>query len=133
MYHIPRTHNQVPERRNQRIHLLYAKPRLVTTRPDQVRMWDIIKLAGPRPGVYYSLYVIFEPVQPLRRRQDGRRGRKRRSCPETALRDLRKARNSAAAAHSGLRPGRPDDIQDGGVASGHAGRHENAQPAEAEQ
>mgnify|MGYP001024515128 FL=1 len=60
MYRILRAHNQVRERRNQRIHPPYTKPRLVATRPNQVWTWDITKLAGPRPGVYYSLYVILD-------------------------------------------------------------------------
>src|SRR5690625_3968638 len=60
MYRILRRHNQVRERRNQRIHPPYAKPQLVATRPNQVWTWDITKLAGPRPGVYYSLYVILD-------------------------------------------------------------------------
>src|SRR5690606_34693666 len=57
---ILRAHNQVRERRNQRIHPPYTKPRLVATRPNQVWTWDITKLAGPTPGVYYSLYVILD-------------------------------------------------------------------------
>ena len=28
--------------------------------------WDITKLKGPVPYLYYSLYVILDPVQPLR-------------------------------------------------------------------
>src|SRR5690606_39964730 len=60
MYRILRAHNPVRERRNQRIHPPCAKPRLVATRPNQVWTWDISKLAGPRPGVYYSLYVILD-------------------------------------------------------------------------
>src|SRR5690606_41105224 len=54
MYRILRAHNQVRERRNQRIHPPYTKPRLVATRPNQVWTWDITKLADPRPGGHYS-------------------------------------------------------------------------------
>lgn len=60
MYRILRAHNQVRERRHQRIHPPYAKPQLVATGPNQVWTWDITRLLGPRTGVYYSLYVILD-------------------------------------------------------------------------
>ena len=36
------------------------KPELVATAPNQVWSWDITKLKGPIPYLYYSLYVILD-------------------------------------------------------------------------
>ena len=33
----------------------YAKPELVATAPNQIWSWDITKLKGPIPCLYYSL------------------------------------------------------------------------------
>lgn len=60
MYRVLRAHDQVRERRNQRIHPPYIKPQLVATGPNQVWTWDITRLLGPRTGIYYSLYVILD-------------------------------------------------------------------------
>ena len=38
----------------------YAKPELVATAPNQVWSWDITKLKGPVPYLYYALYVILD-------------------------------------------------------------------------
>ena len=38
----------------------YVKPELVATAPNQVWSWDITKLKGPVPYLYYSLYVILD-------------------------------------------------------------------------
>ena len=43
----------------------------IATAPNQVWSWDITKLKGPVPYLYYSLYVILRPLQPLRRGLDG--------------------------------------------------------------
>src|SRR5690554_5512341 len=60
MYRILRAHDQVRERRNQRIHPHYVKPELVATAPNQVWSWDITRLPGLRSGEYHSLYVAID-------------------------------------------------------------------------
>ena len=47
-------------RRAQARHPAYTAPELVATRPNQVWSWDITKLKGPIPYLYYSLYVILD-------------------------------------------------------------------------
>ena len=41
-------------------HPVYTKPELVATGPNQIWSWDITKLKGPIPYLYYSLYVILD-------------------------------------------------------------------------
>jgi putative transposase len=60
MYRILAEHGQIRERRQQRRHPTYVKPELVARRPNQVWSWDITKVPGPRPGVYYSVYVVLD-------------------------------------------------------------------------
>ncbi len=60
MYRILHAAAEVRERRNQARHPAYAKPELVATAPNQVWSWDITKLKGPIPYLYYSLYVILD-------------------------------------------------------------------------
>lgn len=60
MYRILTKHGEVKERRAQRRHLLYAKPELLATRPNQVWSWDITKLKGAVKWSYYYLYVIMD-------------------------------------------------------------------------
>jgi putative transposase len=48
------------ERRAQRRHPTYTRPELLATGPCQVWSWDITKLRGPLPGIWYSLYVILD-------------------------------------------------------------------------
>lgn len=60
MYRILHDNAQVRERREQRQHPTYVKPRLVATKPNQVWSWDITKLAAPSRGTYFSLYVIID-------------------------------------------------------------------------
>ena len=52
--------DEVRERRAQARHPVYTKPELVATGPNQVWSWDITKLKGPIPYLYYSLYVILD-------------------------------------------------------------------------
>jgi putative transposase len=59
-YRILGRHGEVRERRNQTRRPLYAKPELIATGPNQVWSWDITKLKGPTPGVYFHLYVIID-------------------------------------------------------------------------
>ena len=60
MYRILDVAQEVRERRDQARHPVYAKPELVATTPNQIWSWDITKLKGPIPYLYYSLYVILD-------------------------------------------------------------------------
>ena len=60
MYRILDAAAEVRERRNQARHPAYTKPELVATAPNQIWSWDITKLKGPIPYLYYSLYVILD-------------------------------------------------------------------------
>jgi putative transposase len=54
-YRILGRHGEVRERRDQARRPAYAKPELIATGPNQVWSWDITKLKGPTPGVYFHL------------------------------------------------------------------------------
>ena len=60
MYRILDAAQEVRERRDQARHPVYARPELVSTAPNQIWSWDITKLKGPIPYLYYSLYVILD-------------------------------------------------------------------------
>jgi len=60
MYRILDARGEVKERRNQRVHPVYAKPELLATGPNEVWSWDITKLKGPAKWTYYYLYVILD-------------------------------------------------------------------------
>ena len=60
MYRVLAEAGEVRERRDQVRHPAYVKPELVATAPSQVWSWDITKLKGPVPYLYYSLYVILD-------------------------------------------------------------------------
>jgi putative transposase len=60
MYRILREAGGVRERRRQATHPARTRPELVATGPGQVWSWDITKLHGPAPGIYYDLYVILD-------------------------------------------------------------------------
>ena len=60
MYRVLAEADEVRERRDQVRHPAYVKPELVATAPNQVWSWDITKLKGPVPSLYYSLYVILD-------------------------------------------------------------------------
>ena len=60
MYRVLAAAREVRDRRAQARHPAYTKPELVATRPNQVWSWDITKLKGPIPYLYYSLYVILD-------------------------------------------------------------------------
>lgn len=60
MYRVLAAADQVRERRDQRRHPTYVKPRLEAHEPNQVWSWDITKVAGPERGVYYCLYVVLD-------------------------------------------------------------------------
>ena len=60
MYRLLAAQNQTGERRQQRIHPLYAKPELLAIRPNEVWSWDITKLKGPGKWTCFHLYVILD-------------------------------------------------------------------------
>lgn len=60
MYRVLAAADEVRERRDQARHPVYTRPELVATAPNQVWSWDITKLKGPIPYLYYSLYVILD-------------------------------------------------------------------------
>jgi putative transposase len=60
MYRILAADAASRERRAQRQHPIYARPELLASAPCQVWSWDITKLRGPLPGVWYNLYVILD-------------------------------------------------------------------------
>jgi putative transposase len=60
MYRLLAGRAPVRERRNQARHPQHRKPELIATGPNQVWSWDITKLKGPAPFVYYYLYVILD-------------------------------------------------------------------------
>ena len=46
MYRLLAAQNLTGERRNQRVHPVYAKPELLAIRPNEVWSWDITKIKG---------------------------------------------------------------------------------------
>jgi putative transposase len=60
MYRILAAAGEVRERRNQRVHPVYAKPELLATGPNELWSWDITKLRGPAKWTYFQLYVILD-------------------------------------------------------------------------
>jgi putative transposase len=60
MYRLLAAQNQAGDRRNQRIHPVYAKPELLALRPNEVWSWDITKLKGPAKWTCFHLYVILD-------------------------------------------------------------------------
>ena len=60
MYRILAQDAATRERRAQRRHPCYAAPEVLATGPGQVWSWDITKLRGPAPGIWYNLYVIID-------------------------------------------------------------------------
>lgn len=60
MYRILKRDTASRERRAQRRRPQYAAPELLATAPRQVWSWDITKLRGPTPGVWYNLYVVLD-------------------------------------------------------------------------
>lgn len=60
MYRLLRADAATRERRAVRRHPVYTRPELLATAPCQVWSWDITKLRGPQPGIWYSLYVVID-------------------------------------------------------------------------
>ena len=60
MYRLLAANHEVRERRAVASHVVYAKPELLATRPNEVWSWDITKLKGPVKWTYFYLYVILD-------------------------------------------------------------------------
>lgn len=60
IYRVLAASGESQERRAQRRPIAHAKPRLTATAPNQFWTWDITKLRGPLPGVFYCLYAILD-------------------------------------------------------------------------
>jgi len=60
MYRILAEHDEVKERRNQRVHPTYTKPELMASGPNQLWSWDITKLRSPFKLAYFYLYVMLD-------------------------------------------------------------------------
>ena len=60
MYRLLAELGENSERRAQRAPIKHVKPSLTVTAPNQVWTWDITKVRGPLPGVFYFLYVIMD-------------------------------------------------------------------------
>lgn len=60
MYRLLEREGQVRQRRHEREHPVYEKPELLATGPNQVWSWDITKIKGPRPWIFYHLYVVID-------------------------------------------------------------------------
>ncbi|MDC0683446.1 DDE-type integrase/transposase/recombinase [Sorangium atrum] len=60
MYRLLAASGESGERRAQRGPTKHAKPTLTATAPNQIWTWDITKLRGPLPGVFYCLYVVLD-------------------------------------------------------------------------
>jgi putative transposase len=60
IYRVLAAFGESGERRAQRGPMKHVKPTLTATAPNQIWTWDITKLRGPVPGVFYCLYVIID-------------------------------------------------------------------------
>ena len=60
MYRLLAANHEVRERRAVASHVVYTKPELLATRPNEVWSWDITKLKGPVKWTCYHLYVILD-------------------------------------------------------------------------
>ena len=60
MYRLLASQQAVRERRDQRVHPVYARPELIATAPNQVWSWDITKLKTTVKWTYFYLYVVID-------------------------------------------------------------------------
>jgi putative transposase len=60
MYRLLASQRCVRERRDQRIHPVYARPELIADAPLQVWSWDITKLKTTVKWTYFYLYVVID-------------------------------------------------------------------------
>ena len=60
MYRVLASAQAVRERRDQRIHPVYARPELIAQAPNEVWSWDITKLKTTVKWTYFYLYVVVD-------------------------------------------------------------------------
>jgi putative transposase len=60
MYRVLAAQQAVRERRNQRVHPVYARPELMAEAPGQLWSWDITKLKTSVKWTYLYLYVVLD-------------------------------------------------------------------------
>ena len=60
MYRLLAAEGATTERRDQLVHPPYARPELLSERPNELWSWDITKLLGPAKWTYFYLYVILD-------------------------------------------------------------------------
>jgi putative transposase len=60
MYRLLREHGQSAERRDQRAPASYHAPAVHAEAPNEVWVWDITRLPGPRAGVWFYAYMILD-------------------------------------------------------------------------
>ena len=60
MYRILTDHGEVRERRAQRRHPKRPAPFVTASAPNQVWVWDVTKIRGPKPGTFFYLAVIMD-------------------------------------------------------------------------
>jgi putative transposase len=60
MYRLLASQQAVRERREQRVHPVYARPELIAEAPNQVWSWDITKLKTTIKWTYIYLYVVMD-------------------------------------------------------------------------
>ena len=60
MYRLLASQQAVRERRDQRIHPVYARPELIAQAPNEVWSWDITKLKTTVKWTYFYLYVVMD-------------------------------------------------------------------------
>jgi len=60
MYRLLAAHKAVRERRDQRVHTVYARPELMACAPNQLWSWDITKLKTTVKWTYLYLYVVLD-------------------------------------------------------------------------
>ena len=60
MYRLLASVQAVRERRDQRIHPVYARPELIAQAPNEVWSWDITKLKTTVKWTYFYLYVVMD-------------------------------------------------------------------------
>lgn len=60
MYRYLNAAGEINDRRQQSRKIVYTKPELLATGPNQLWSWDITKLKGPAKWTYFHLYVIMD-------------------------------------------------------------------------
>jgi putative transposase len=130
MYRVLEEHDEVRERRNQLRHPSYAKPELLATAANQLWSWDITKLRGPEKWTYYYLYVLLDVFSRyvvgwmIAQRESSVLAKEliETSCQRQGI------DQDGLVLHSDRGPlgddTSPNDLEDGGPASGRLGRGE---------